>query len=477
MRLWIVVALTAAAGLRALGQAAAPADPGAAASAEVRKQVEAAWERADLEGLSTALESAWTADARWAREACYRLMTGDAALHRPIGAVQLARHADARAIAQAADALRVNEFPDERRLLVRALGSKEPAPAGPLARRFLSDPDDMVRIAAILALADLGDPDAVGHVVRQLPLAPAEEGQWDGDAGDIRAFALFGMAQRLSGVRANSARAIADWWRRGHKPVTPPELPPGGYETGMARGQRYFASPSFDVYLRVQGVGEPEPEGPLSWSELVAAIEEPAARARSAASRVFGPIHVPVVRLYACDRVNFTPFAGKSYLGGGCRGNEIAINLDAPQYLSQVMTHEMVHIIHLSQYEKQTRWVAEGLADSLTMSPTASSWTADRVAARGLERDVRSGVISGVIGWSDSANSGPREMQRYALAHLAVDFLRFGGFTPGDERLQWLMGAISRGGTDAQVLERVYGMPVRELDRRLEAWLTRDNPP
>lgn len=110
--------------------------------------------------------------------------------------------------------------------------------------------------------------------------------------------------------------------------------------------------------------------------------------------------------------------------------------------MASVLAHEYVHIIHSANYEDQPRWMAEGLAESLSKSRGESMLALAPVGQRGpvLAR-ARAGPATRVTAWRTGGNSGEAP-ELYRDAYALVDFLRFGQFSTPNARLHGLTGRL-----------------------------------
>jgi hypothetical protein len=183
-----------------------------------------------------------------------------------------------------------------------------------------------------------------------------------------------------------------------------------------------------------------------------------------------GRVYEPVIRLYLCDAREFTAKAGVTFFQGVTKSNEIVIKADPAAALGGTLTHEYVHYIQGNAYKDQPRWVAEGLAMSLSESGAGPVWKSRRPAGE-LARMLERGIFSELVNWNSSGSSDAKEGARYALSHIAFDFLRFGGFAVPEERLGFLMGRLSRRESASRALEYTYGMTVKQLDQTAAEWL------
>lgn len=443
--------------------------------ARLQARLDAAWKRGDERAVEAALRDAWGVDAAWARDASWKMITGPS-LWRSVGVAMIVEHGSPEHLADAARSLDAAQYPDERRRLVRSLGSKDPEKAPALIEPFLRDRDRRMQIAAVQALSDFDHPRCFEPLVNRLPNEmPAYRSSWSGDDRAMMDFAVAAAVRSLTNLRPMTGSEVKRWWDRnkGSRLERAPDPEPrgDGPPKGNSRGMDFFATPSFDIYLHVRGMTAPMPDGPLGWENLKDLVEEASRFACVSAEQVFGPVHLPVVRLLLCDETQFSAKAGMTSFAGVSNGNEIVIRLGHPLSMRGVIAHEMIHIIHSANYNDQPRWLSEGLAESLTASSRASSWSTGSVRERGLESILRQGAVSQIIQWRSGGVSGEREQRNYELGHLVVDYLRFGGFAAPEVKLAALMGRLERSMSAAQALEQVYGLSPRDMDRDLVRWL------
>jgi hypothetical protein len=445
---------------------------GGAAAAPERSGLEAAVAAGDGPAAAAALDALWASDAVLAKESSWRLISSQTVAHRPLGLGAMREHASADDLAAVASALDGQQFPAERRWLVRALGERHDENARTLAAKFLGDRDPFVRAAAVSALADLGDVASVAAYARRLKRVPLEVQSWTSDDDGAEQMAMYGAVLTLTGLSPEAARDVQDWVRAQGDAIgdmTPPPAPDPA--EAWAREGDFLLTPSLRVEFDMRDAAAPE-EGPSDEAEFVAGLEQSVRAAKVAAEPIFGRVHMPVVRLVFADDHTIGKFGGTSRgYYGFAHGNKIAMRLTKWGSVRLVLAHEYIHLIHSAQGEKQPRWLSEGLAESLTRSARATAWANPLVPGR----DEVFGVVareglSGVVRWESSGSSGEDPIL-YAKAHVAVDYLRFGGFGAEDARLALLVGRISRGERPERAVEQVYGRPMRELDEGLKAWL------
>jgi hypothetical protein len=245
--------------------------------------------------------------------------------------------------------------------------------------------------------------------------------------------------------------------------------------TAEHEGFTLLQTPNFDVGWRFAGLRVAE-QGPpqggfLGWPEFGRMVEETAAVAMENAEGIFGPVRLPHLRVYVAEPRLASALGVPPGFGGQQESYGYVVRADMAEVMYPVMVHEFVHVIHNTQFEEVPRWLAEGLGESLTLSARESVWTMARAQRLRIDREVQRGVASTIVQWDAAASSDEREGTRYAMAHLLVDYLRYGGFAAPDERLYMLLGRLSRRESTQRAIEEVYGMSVRELDDAVRAWV------
>lgn len=409
----------------------------------------------NLRSVESALESLMRHDRGGALDEAWSMMSSSQAVVRPIGSAFIAKHADAQQVIDAIRRLDVRRCPDERRWLVRSLGSKKGPETRKALENFLGDKDKLVRIAAAAALAELEDPEAMPALRRLLPSRPpVEAGRWDDDetAGlEMVASGAVLMLERAAKHEQESDRAAK-------RPATV-----------NFRGEEARPTDRFLIMFRAKDFSPMNAKGETPWPKFAEMMDGAAERSVQAAKPVLGLVPMPPIRLYIADDRAFAGLAGiPTGFGGSSKGNEIVLRLGLPTVMAGVMRHEYIHAIHHTVFVDQPRWISEGLAESLTRSAERTGW--DQRSAKRLSEYIEDGAVTTVIAWKRGAVSGPKEGDMYALSHLVVDFLRFGPFSASNARLAALMGRLARGEPAPKAIEELYGKP-RQLDQDLRWWL------
>jgi len=453
-------------------------DRGSTAPAELRRALDDAWRRGAQRRVETILTGAFASDPLAARDLCYGLVTGNDTSATPLGAVMLSRHLRPSDLADAARALDQVRYPDERRRLVRAIGvrgakEEDTRSVLDLLRPFLRDRDFLVRAGAAGAMADLGRPEAVADLAGSIEQIPAYVNADTVDEREIFRRAACGAVRTLTGLRPRTVAEVRTWLveTSGGTRSLPKRTHPAGVETDAWNGQEFAISPGFDVYLRVAGMTRAPADGPLAWNALVKNAEAGRRAACASLVRVAGgPVHEPIPRLYLCDAREFSARAGVTFFQGVTKSNEIVIKLDPPAALAGTMAHEYIHWVHQNLYNDQPRWLSEGLATSFSGSGRSSVWK-QRSPEGEMKKMVERGVFTELFNWNSGGSSDSREASRYALSHLAIDFLRFGEFSVSEERLAFFMGRIARKESPTRALRATYGIDAKSMDRAVVAWL------
>jgi hypothetical protein len=428
---------------------------------------------------------------------CWKVMQSARPDVRLIGASVLASMGDAGTLAKTAKGLDVTTHADERRVLVRAIGRRAKAWTSirkmadtayarqpgkeieALLADFLNDRDKMVRVAAVQALADTGRAEMLDRLLGSLALAPVQVRKWNtSEDTSILTMAIYGAVSSLTGLRPESAQQVRDWINA-HKSAfagaedgkRPWETAENAERLPAMKGGR-LNTPSLIVRFETKDLPAPSDVSSEDCRKLVETFERGCAKARAAAEPVFGTAHLPPIQLILADDSNIASFGGtaKGYFGFSL-GNCVVMRVGQPVVMESVLAHEFVHIIHQANYNSQPRWLMEGVAESLSKSPASSPWPAAiKHASTDLQKRMMSGAVSGVIRWTASGNSG-EPMELYEQGHIVVDYLRFGGFTAPEVRLNVLMGRLARGESPDRALHDAYGMTTSEMDKGLLAWI------
>ena len=405
--------------------------------------------------------------------------------HRPIAIAQVIKFADAATLAAIARESDQQRNADERRLLVRAIGSLPPEQALAEAPKFLRDMDPLVQAAAVRALADTNRVAAMEFLVdRATNEAPCRDLPLNAEQLVLN-MSLYGAFRTLADLRPHVGSEVQTWWasNRGRMTRATPASGPD---------ERFFSGPDQQgrVGLSVFEITFMPPAAARDFGaalerrkikdahELAFQVGQCVREITRDSEGVFGGTpHLPVVRLeMKTDATIGGGGLSHGHVGfaGACR-----ITLHAALFggdWGRTVRHELVHIIHGAHFRNQPRWLAEGLACSLSESPTKSVWLGpDRAKLLGsapIQQMLSRGAFTNVVQWtrpvsSDRSDEGPY----YVASHVAIDYLRFGPFTSPDVRLRYLMSQLDRGVRDADAIEVVYGISLAELDTGPAHWL------
>jgi hypothetical protein len=424
--------------------------------------------------LVKALDSLATDDLPHTIDYATRILTQGAAHQRPVAVAALVKYADAGALARIAARLRPDVFQDERRQLVRALGSRKGEGVLQAIEPFLRDQDLLVRAAAAACIADQKDVAGVGLLLNPPP-SLTDFTEIEG-RGEDRLYAISAIStiRAISGVNARDTSEILDWWRSARSRVTPEAADAKIKVPVNAR----LATHSFEIRFNppaAQTIFENRMHvhSDSDWNKFVQSMENAARQDRLVAGKIFGPLYTPCCRVIFATTQTVSAEGGVSEGYGAFTGEgRITVNVElySPIYWQTMFRHEYIHALHESQFVDQPRWLMEGMAVSLSESPFRSSWTPNRIRSAGLADGLRRGGVSATIDWISDAHSGNNEGASYALSGLVFDYLRFGGIPASEQRIFALMGALNRGGQARQTIESIYGCPITKLDSDLAKW-------
>lgn len=445
-----------------------------AESEKLRSAIDAAWAAGEAMKADQLMRQLWQEAPAGAADITMALLTARDTVQRPLAVSLFARHGSRSQVLAAINALDPRRDSPEIAVLVRALGGDDLEEPERLLAQFLESRDIDIRQAALYAAADSASPEIIETFIREMNNAPVASGSWSTGERDRLLSALFGVAYKLTGLRAETGREIADWLAvHRRNPAEATALA----ERSIAENDRprrvAFSSDQMQTYgLFDLTVRSTTHNNQLPDEDLPRALEEAAVAAATSAEPVFGRVYLPPVRVYLADDRGFASLASNSYMGGQAEVNQLFLRIGTNREVAANMAHEWIHILHSALFDKTPRWLAEGTAESV--SSTTHDLTPPALQRAGIENDVLAkGVFTTLLSWQSGASSDSREAVNYALSKAAIDFLRFGPFTAGDTRLNLLFGHISRGRGERDALEQVYGLPVRELDQAFRDWVSR----
>jgi hypothetical protein len=445
-----------------------------AQSGRLSSDIEEAWLAGESKKAETLMEQLWQQAPAGAADITMALLTARDPVQRPLAVGLFARFGSRDQKLAAIRALDERRDSPEITILVRSLGGEDVEEPGKLLAPFLESRDLDVRQAALYALADSAPPTAIDAFVREMSNAPVASGSWGTSERERLMSAYFGVAYRLTGLRAQTGREVADWlatYRRDpEKAATLAErsiTAENGQPNRVAfSSDEMLTFDGFDLGVRNEATGNRLPD-----EGLPALLADTAAKAAERAAPVLGVVYLPPLRVYLADDRGFASLASNSYMGGQAEVNQLILRLGTEEQVRQTMAHEWIHMLHQAVFDKTPRWLAEGVAQSLSSEERASVPVTVRRFA--LQDMIDKGIFTQLLTWQSGASSDSRESSNYAAAMLAVDFLRLGPFTAGDTRLNLLLGHISRGRGERDALERVYGMSTRDLDEAFRDWVAK----
>lgn len=437
---------------------------------DLRTKIEQAWGVQDYAAGMQLMDELWQIDRATASQMSRTLLGSGSSLQSVIGLEQIARNAPTPGLLDAVAGLNPRLQRNEISILVRALGSREIEEPVATLRPFLDSRDVYVRQAALYALGDLGSPGDIALFVDELRNAPIVRDDFGQDDDDRIMNTLFGVAYKLTGYRGVDARDYAQWLAVYQ---ADPKQAEEVARLSIADAQNrplsvQFSSDTFltfdgyDLAFRLQDANpsQMDPSIPRAFTSAIA-------RTRAAAAPVLGVVYPAPFRVYVADDTGFASLAGNTYMGGQSEVNKVFLRHESLNRMDPTFAHEYVHVLHQAMYENQPRWLAEGLAESISTS--TQRWSSHRLVTLGIDQAANDGVFSRLLSWG-SISSDARESENYRLSHLAVDFLRFGPYPAGETRLHLLMASISQGRGERQALADFYADP-GTLDDQVRAWL------
>ncbi len=447
------------------------------------EKLDVGWRTKDFATIDAIFDEAWKTDRSWALESSHRLAVGEDTAARPLGIAQLALHVTPSELLKCLRGFDQSRARAERRTLVMlslsALTTAPAADARAVAAALLADQDQVLRAAAATLAGVRQDAALTEALLPLLRENPTFKPKWDGDEEDILQSRAYGAFEAVWGVRPRSANEAGALLRvtvpfketpaRGsNEPLDEPSAPAPPLVSEPLRGRPYFPIRHFLINFEF---GNDRTGG----SEMARAVEAFAApeweAMIAAAEPVFGPLPIASPRLIIADRARYSSVGGNSFRPGSGTGNQIALLESVPDAMAATVRHECVHVLHGASFERQPRWLSEGLAESLSISTGGSVWTPQTIRERQFDDELEKGVFTELLGWKGPASSGGRESRLYAMAHLAVDFLRFGPHAAPHARLHLFMAKLGDHQSDRTTLERLYGGTVKEIDRALADWV------
>ncbi|MCL4219855.1 MAG: hypothetical protein KJZ65_00660 [Phycisphaerales bacterium] len=443
----------------------------AASAAELEQKITDAWVTGDMKAGEALLEAAWTSDATAASTVARQLLNGQMTAQRVLGLEQLARHADVSTLLDVIRKMNSRSERLEMAILVRSLGQRQLDNAESVLTPFVTSRDVYVRQAALYALGDAGTPRLLRMFVGEMRTAPAARDTWSDDDDDRLMSTMFGVAYKLTGLRASTGREYQEWLNlyessperaeeAARRSITAANGQPNMLRFGSNEMRTY---PGFDLGYQFQ---RPDPSliddrAPRQFVEELDAVCK-------RAEPVLGRVHAAPIRIYVGDDGGFSALVGNRAVAGQAEVNVIYIRHGPLPTMRAVLARTYGHILQDAMYADQPRWLSDGFA--LSMSSPESRWTMSTVRSANIDAAVQQGVFRRLIGWGGQATADVRDQENYQLSRLAVDFLRSGPYPAGNTRLRLVMGRISTGMSDREALAEFYAHP-DDLDRQILEWL------
>ena len=435
---------------------------------DLRGSIEQAWTSGDVTLAETKMRELWQKAPAAAGEITMSLLTAPDIVQRPLAIELFTQYGSQNQIISAIKQLDERRDSPEITILVRALGSDTLEEPETVLAPYLDSRDVYIQQAALYALADSAGPEAADAFARGMSNAPVASENWGTSDRERTLSAQFGVAYKLTGLRADTGQEIAEWlalYQRDPDAATAAAKNSLIGTDGKPRVVRFSSDelrtyPLFDLAVRNQATDNQLPD-----ESLPGLLESAATQAAQRAQSVLGRVYLPPVRVYLADDRGFSSLSSNSFMGGQTRVNKVYLRLVDPQALGPIMAHEWIHVLHAALFDKTPRWLAEGIAESL-------SSTSHELDMPGINRvrageAVNKGLFTQLLTWQSGASSDSREADNYAAAKIGIDFLRFGPFTAGDTRVNLLLAHISRGRGEREALERAFGMSTRDLDQAL----------
>jgi hypothetical protein len=459
----------------------------------LRQQIVSACQYGDDKALLAGLQQMATANNAEALNDAVSLLHSQVIHQRQVGVDILQRYAPASLLRDLASTLDASLYRDERRQLISALAQRHSPEVMPALEKLLRDPDRLVAASAAAGIASQGDVTVVGLLFDPMP-SFHDYTDVDGSGDDqIYAFNALGAIRALCNHEKPDSSALLAWFHNNEAQLaaearsrasagnrSPSTVQPKPETNPIPVGGKYFGPGFYYTF------NPPDAQNLLAsrlhlatvsdWQKFERDIEQSAALDRQLAAPIFGLVHVPYCRLKFATHQTVAADGGVSEGYGGFGGhNRITVDTDlvTPLFWPTLIRHEYVHVLNGFAFSNTPRWLAEGLAVSLSESPRRTSWTPQRVARSGLTTVIEQGGITADVNWTNGASSGgPGEAPQYALAGLVIDYLRFGDISLPNHRLFALLGAMDRGVQPETAVEAVYGRTMRQMDQDFAKWVT-----
>jgi hypothetical protein len=458
----------------------------------LQQQIVSACQSGDDKALLASLQRMAAIDNAEALNDAVSLVKSQAIHQRQVGIDILQRYAPASTLRDLISSLPTSLYRDERRQLIWALAERHSTDVAPALCIFLRDSDRLVAASAAAGIASQGDLTLLGLLFDPTP-SFHDYTEVDGRGDDqVFAFNALGAIRALCNHNEPDSSTLLRWLHDNQallQSEAKNSASPGNRSASSAQPNQDINPVPVDGRYFGQGFyytfNPPEAQNLLAshmhlatavdWQKFEHDNEQAAAFDRQLAAQIFGPVHVPYCRLKFATHRTVAADGGVSEGYGGFGGNNkiiVETELVTPLFWPTLIRHEYVHILNGFAFSDTPRWLAEGLAVSLSESPRRTSWSPQRVARLGLTTLIEQGGVTADINWTNGPSSGGTgEASQYALAGLVMDYLRFADISLPNHRLFALLGAMDRGVQPQAGMEAVYGRPLRQMDQDFAKWV------
>ncbi|MGH7132838.1 MAG: HEAT repeat domain-containing protein [Phycisphaerales bacterium] len=428
------------------------------------------------EVLATCLREACATPA--ATDVVMIVLSEGTAAQRLIGAGVAAEKLPVAGIVQCVQRLQPSAQPDERRWLLRALGTRsadvttaERKQVVGLLEAEVRGSNPAMRVAALSSLADLGSADSLDLLIGQVTVVPAMQESWNRDRDSPVQMTRLGVVEAMTGKRFLLTGDLKSWWNEHAATVrgTHPDPMTWTIDRPAPMDVSRTGTMTRSFVVSVQDW----PKGDVS-DPLADAIDAAAATSRNSAASVFGRVYIPTIKMAIAEKNAFAKYGATSTnYAGYAQGQRVVMQPPTGQLsvFAGVLVHEYGHIIHQAQYATQPRWLSEGLAESIARSARGSPFAGrGPKLSQAMRQRLKAGAVSGLVQWTAEGSTN-ESGDLYSHAHMAVDFLRFGPIASAAAKFNGLMGRLDRGESATTAIKAVYGCDPKDLDQRMLDWL------
>lgn len=469
MLVWLMAALAA-------GAATAPVD-----RAALDKALKASRDPKQEDALASCVKDACATPA--GTDIVMIVLSEGTAAQKLIGAGVAAEKLPVAGIVQCVQRLQPSAQPDERRWLLRALGTRSADVTAAERKQVIGlleaevrGSNPAMRVAALSSLADLGSADSLDLLIGQVTVVPAMQESWNRDRDSPVQMTRLGVVEAMTGRRFLLTGDLKLWWNvhaatvRGTRPE--PMMWANDRPAPMDVSRTGTMTRSFVVSV------QDWPKGEVS-VPLADAIDGAAAASRTSAANVFGRVYLPTIKMAIAEKNAFAKYGATSTnYAGYAQGQRVVMQPPTGQLsvFAGVLVHEYGHIIHQAQYATQPRWLSEGLAESIARSSRGSPFAGrGPKLSQAMRQRLKAGAVSGLVQWTAEGSTN-ESGDLYTHAHMAVDFLRYGPIAGAVARFNALMGRLDRGESATTAIKAVYGCDPKDLDQRMLEWLDLAGP-